>query len=171
MVIDHIGIVVGSLEKGIEDWERNFGYGQMTDIVVNTRQGVRVVFLAKRDSLPVKLIQPVDEDSPQEREARDVKGVEGPDRRDLLPDALHVVHPEGDDEEREIADQEDQPGSSEAPPRVVPRERPDRVQLSPLNVHAAVCNLFNLGRHLISARHYQQLRESAFASWKCVAAL
>ena len=64
MVIDHIGIVVGSLEKGIEDWERTFGYGQMTDIVVNTRQGVRVVFLAKRDSLPVKLIQPVDEDSP-----------------------------------------------------------------------------------------------------------
>jgi len=64
MVIDHIGIVVLSLEKGIDHWERTFGYSQMTDIVVNTRQGVRVVFLAKRDSLPVKLIQPVDEDSP-----------------------------------------------------------------------------------------------------------
>lgn len=64
MVIDHVGIVVRSLEKGIEHWERTFGYRQMTDIVVNTRQAVRVVFLSKRDSLPVKLIEPVDENSP-----------------------------------------------------------------------------------------------------------
>jgi len=63
MVIDHIGIVVRSLEKGIEHWERTFGYRQMTDIMVNTRQAVRVVFLSKQDSLPVKLIEPVDEKS------------------------------------------------------------------------------------------------------------
>ena len=35
-----------------------------------------------------------------------------------------------------------------------------------LNVHAAVYNLFNLCRHLISARHYRLLRMGAFASWK-----
>jgi methylmalonyl-CoA/ethylmalonyl-CoA epimerase len=70
MVIDHIGIVVRSLEKGIEHWEKTFGYRQMTDIVVNTRQKVRVVFLSKPDSLPVKLIQPVDEDSPAATLAR-----------------------------------------------------------------------------------------------------
>ncbi|MFT7214153.1 MAG: putative transposase, partial [Granulosicoccus sp.] len=35
-----------------------------------------------------------------------------------------------------------------------------------LGAHAAVYNLFNLGRHLISARHYRALRTSAFASWK-----
>ena len=35
-----------------------------------------------------------------------------------------------------------------------------------LGVHAAVYNLFNLGRHLISAKHYQSLRMSAFGSWK-----
>ena len=35
-----------------------------------------------------------------------------------------------------------------------------------LGVHAAVYNLFNLGRHLISAKHYRSLRTSAFASWK-----
>ncbi len=39
-----------------------------------------------------------------------------------------------------------------------------------LNVHAAVCNLFDLGHHLVSAKHYHQLREFAFASWKCAAA-
>jgi len=35
-----------------------------------------------------------------------------------------------------------------------------------LNVHAAVYNLFNLGRHLISAKHYRLIRLRAFASWK-----
>ena len=40
-----------------------------------------------------------------------------------------------------------------------------------LDVHAAVYNLFNLGRHLTSARHYRELRHNAFASWeKAVAA-
>ena len=34
-----------------------------------------------------------------------------------------------------------------------------------LEVHAAVYNLFNLGRHLIAARHYRELRQGAFASW------
>jgi putative transposase len=35
-----------------------------------------------------------------------------------------------------------------------------------LAAHAAVYNLFNLGRHLISVRHYQELRHNAFASWE-----
>jgi len=64
MVIDHIGIVVRSLEDGLQQWESLFGYQRNSDIVVNTRQKVRVVFLAKRDSLPVKLVEPVDESSP-----------------------------------------------------------------------------------------------------------
>jgi len=34
-----------------------------------------------------------------------------------------------------------------------------------LGVHAAVSNLFNLGRHLVSAEHYRNLRVSAFAEW------
>lgn len=64
MVIDHIGIVVRSLEDGIQQWESLFGYRRNSDIVTNTRQKVRVVFLAKRDSLPVKLVEPADESSP-----------------------------------------------------------------------------------------------------------
>ena len=40
-----------------------------------------------------------------------------------------------------------------------------------LSAHAAVYNLFNLGRHLVSAKHYRLLRDDAFASWKCAAAL
>jgi putative transposase len=34
-----------------------------------------------------------------------------------------------------------------------------------LTVHAAVHNLFNLGRHLVSASHYRDLRTSAFNDW------
>jgi putative transposase len=34
-----------------------------------------------------------------------------------------------------------------------------------LGVHAAVSNLFNLGRHLIKAEHYRNLRIGAFAEW------
>ena len=45
MIIDHIGIAVKSLEQSIEHWERVFGYQQLTAIVVNSRQKVRVAFL------------------------------------------------------------------------------------------------------------------------------
>ena len=34
-----------------------------------------------------------------------------------------------------------------------------------LGVHAAVSNLFNLGRHLIGAQHYRDLRVGAFNEW------
>ena len=34
-----------------------------------------------------------------------------------------------------------------------------------LGTHAAVYNLFNLGRHLVGAQHYRDLRESAFGGW------
>ena len=34
-----------------------------------------------------------------------------------------------------------------------------------LGAHAAVSNLFNLGRHLVRAQHYRDLRVSAFGEW------
>jgi putative transposase len=39
-----------------------------------------------------------------------------------------------------------------------------------LGTHAAVYNLFNLGRHLIGAEHYRNLRISAFSEWSRAAA-
>ncbi len=35
-----------------------------------------------------------------------------------------------------------------------------------LAVHSAVYNLFNLGRHLVSAKNYRTLRQGAFVSWE-----
>ena len=34
-----------------------------------------------------------------------------------------------------------------------------------VSAHAAVLNLFNLGRHQIRAEHYRNLRTSAFTEW------
>jgi methylmalonyl-CoA/ethylmalonyl-CoA epimerase len=64
MTIDHIGIVVRSLEEGIQQWETLFGYRKNTPIVLNTRQKVRVVFMAKKNSLTIKLIEAADPSSP-----------------------------------------------------------------------------------------------------------
>lgn len=63
MLIDHIGIVVRSIERGIKQWENLFGYVQSTDIVINTRQKVKVAFLEKQGSTTIKLIEPTDESS------------------------------------------------------------------------------------------------------------
>lgn len=64
MVLDHIGIAVRSIDKGIEQWRTLFGYRQATEVVVNTRQKVKVVFMEREGALPVKLIEPVDAASP-----------------------------------------------------------------------------------------------------------
>lgn len=60
MIIDHICIAVKALEEGIDYWKTAFGYQQMTEVVVNTLQMVKVVFLRKEESLTIKLIEPVE---------------------------------------------------------------------------------------------------------------
>jgi methylmalonyl-CoA/ethylmalonyl-CoA epimerase len=60
MKIDHICFAVKNLQDGIDYWERVFGYKQMTKIVENSRQKVKVTFLKKEDSITIKLIEPVE---------------------------------------------------------------------------------------------------------------
>lgn len=64
MVIDHVAVVVRSLEQALPLWIGIFGYAPMTDPVVNSRQRVRVQFLAKQGSVTIKLVEPVDATSP-----------------------------------------------------------------------------------------------------------
>ena len=59
MVIDHICFAVKNLEEAIAYWESVFGYRQMTEVVENTRQKVKVCFMTKERSVLVKLIEPV----------------------------------------------------------------------------------------------------------------
>lgn len=84
--------------------------------------------------------------------------------RELIPDAIHDTSQYANNR-AELSHQ---------PTRV--RERGMRRFKSSqqvqrfLDVHAAVYNLFNLGRHLVSASHYRDLRQSAFVSWEKVTA-
>lgn len=57
--LDHVGIQVRDLLRTAEAFERLFGYRRVTDPVVNTRHGVRGVFLEKADSISLKLITPL----------------------------------------------------------------------------------------------------------------
>ncbi len=61
MKVDHICFAVKNLAEGISYWESVFGYRQMTRVVLNTLQKVRVVFLTKEDSVMVKLIEPTED--------------------------------------------------------------------------------------------------------------
>ncbi len=85
--------------------------------------------------------------------------------RELIPDTIHST----EQYENNRAEQ------SHEPTRVRERGRrrfksvrqPQRF----LSVHAAVSNLFNLGRHLIKAEHYRSLRVGSFADFSRAVAL
>lgn len=61
MEVDHICFAVRDIEKAIGDWTGAFEYRQMTELVINTRQQVKVVFLEKSNSVTIKLIEPLPE--------------------------------------------------------------------------------------------------------------
>jgi methylmalonyl-CoA/ethylmalonyl-CoA epimerase len=61
MIIDHICFAVKNLDEGIAYWERVFGYRQMTRMVINSLQKVKVVFMKKNNSLTIKLIEPLED--------------------------------------------------------------------------------------------------------------
>ncbi len=85
--------------------------------------------------------------------------------RELMPDVIHDTSQYANNR-AELSHQ---------PTRV--RERGMRRFKSPrqaqrfLNIHAAVYNLFNLSRHLLSAIHYRLLSQGALLSWRQVAAV
>jgi methylmalonyl-CoA/ethylmalonyl-CoA epimerase len=60
MIIDHICFAVKDLKDGISYWKNVFGYDQMTEIITNSLQKVRVTFLHKENSIDIKLIEPLE---------------------------------------------------------------------------------------------------------------
>ncbi len=84
--------------------------------------------------------------------------------RELMPDMIHSTH------------QYDNNKAEQSHEATRVRERGMRRFKSAgqarrlLSAHAAVSKLFNLGRHLVSAQHYRDLRISAFGEWGSAAA-
>ncbi|MGQ4912595.1 MAG: VOC family protein [Candidatus Thorarchaeota archaeon] len=66
MRLSHIGIIVKDIEKSIQNHADLLGYKQLSPIVEDTTQKVRVVLLGHSEDDPVKieLISPTTDDSP-----------------------------------------------------------------------------------------------------------
>jgi methylmalonyl-CoA epimerase len=66
MKLSHIGIIVKDIEEGIRNHQDLFGYKQLSPIVDDVTQKVRVVLMGGSEDDPVKveLISPLGEDSP-----------------------------------------------------------------------------------------------------------
>lgn len=66
MKLSHIGIIVKDIEAGIKHHEQLFGYKQLSPIVEDTTQKVRVVIIGHSHEDPVKieLISPLGPESP-----------------------------------------------------------------------------------------------------------
>ncbi len=79
--------------------------------------------------------------------------------RELIPEAIHSTK----QYENNRAEQSHE--ATRVRERGMRRFKSTRQAQRFLGVHAAVSNLFNLGRHLVRAQHYRDLRVSAFGEW------
>ena len=79
--------------------------------------------------------------------------------RELIPEAIHC----NDEHANNRAEQSHE--HTRVRERGMRRFKTARQAQRFLGAHAAVYNLFNLGRHLVRAQHYRDLRVSAFADW------
>jgi len=84
--------------------------------------------------------------------------------RELIPDTIHDTSQYANNR----AELSHQP--TRVRERVMRRFKSMQQAQRFLTVHAGVYNLFNLGRHLVSAKNYRFFRLRAFASWKYAAA-
>jgi putative transposase len=79
--------------------------------------------------------------------------------RELMPEAIHSTK----QYENNRAEQSHE--ATRVRERGMRRFKSVRQARRFLGVHAAVNNLFNLGRHLVGAQHYRDLRVGAFNEW------
>ena len=79
--------------------------------------------------------------------------------RELIPDTIHDTSQYANNR-AELSHQ-----STRVRERVMRRFKSATQTQRFLATHAAVYNLFNLGRHLVRARHYRKLRIAAFGRW------
>ena len=66
MKLSHVGIIVKDITEGIKNHEALYGYKQLSEIIEDPSQKVRVVLMGYSNDDPVKieLISPIGEDSP-----------------------------------------------------------------------------------------------------------
>ena len=80
--------------------------------------------------------------------------------REVIPEAIHVT----DRYANNRAEQSHEPTSVRE--RVMRKFKSAGRAQRFMGAHAAVYNQFDLGRHLVRAEHYRNLRVSAFSEWR-----
>ncbi|WP_414980538.1 IS6 family transposase [Congregibacter sp.] len=79
--------------------------------------------------------------------------------RELIPDTIHSTEQYGNNRVEQSHE------ATRVRERGMRRFKSVRQAQRFATTHAAVSNLFNLGRHLVRAEHYRNLRISAFGEW------
>lgn len=123
---------------------------------------VDVFLQARRDGKPAKRFfkrfLPRNGDEPRKIVTDKLRSY-GVAHRELMPETIHDTTQYGNNR----AELSHQP--TRVRERVMRRLKSTRQAQRFLGVHAAVCNLFNFGRHLVSAEHYRSLRTGRFSRW------
>ena len=79
--------------------------------------------------------------------------------REVIPEAMHITDQYANNRVEQSHE------ATRARERGMRKFKSFRQAQRFLRAHAAVSNLFNLGRHLVKADHYRNLRISAFSEW------
>jgi putative transposase len=79
--------------------------------------------------------------------------------RELIPDAIHSAERYENNRAKQSHE------ATRVRERGIRRFKPVLQAQEFVTEHAAVSNLFNLGRHLVRAQHYRDLRVGAFNEW------
>ena len=136
---------------------QRFGYGDVIDVYLQEkRDGVAAKRFFKRllrshGSEPRKILT-------------DKLRSYGVAHRELIPETVHATDQYANNrvEQSHEATRVRERGMRGPAPR---RFKSVRQAQRFVSAHAAVYNLFTLGRHLVSAHHYRNLRIIAFAGW------
>ena len=136
-------------------WRAVDQHGQVLDVFLQARRNAKAARRFFMRLLNVHGIEP-------RKIVTDKLGSYGVAHRELIPNTIHDTSRYANNR----AELSHQP--TRVRERGMRRFKSLRQAQRFLGVHSAVYNLFNLGRHLISAKHYRMFRQRAFASWECV---
>jgi putative transposase len=134
-----------------------FGYGEVVDVFLQ----------AKRDGAAAKRffkrLLRSHGDEPRKIVTDKLRSY-GVAHREIIPESIHVT----DQYANNRAEQSHEPTSVRERGMRGPASRRFKSLKQAqrfLGAHAAVSNLFNLGRHKVGSQHYRDLRISAFSEW------
>ena len=153
--IDEVFVKIGGIQHYL--WRAVDQDGEVVDVFLQSRRDGKAAKRFFRRLLKTHRSEP-------RKIVTDKLRSYGVAHRELIPDAIYDTSQYASNR----AELSHQP--TRVRERVIPRFKSPQQAQRFLIVHAAVYNLFNLGRHLVSARNSRFFRSRTFASWYCATA-